>query len=127
MEISLGFTLVGEDMEGTRTDLTDAKPATVIPIDQDTYYEAEAPFERGERAGWVHGTAVLTYRNQLVCQLTFSFESDPEDSIVAHGVLPRDDGGIGAGHLAVTGGTGRFEKASGALKVETRNPKRYSF
>jgi hypothetical protein len=127
MELDLGFILVGEDMDGTRADLTDAGPATVIPVDQDTFLEGEGPFEPGDHAGWVHGTAVLTHRDRLVCQLTFTFESDPEDSIVVHGVLPREDTGIGPGRLAVTGGTGRFHKAAGTLNVETRNPKRYTF
>lgn len=127
MEIDGDFTLVGEDMEGTQADLTGVEPATVVPLDQDLYEEQGAPFERGEHIGSLAGTAILTNRDRLVCNLTFSFLSDPEDSIVAQGVLPREDGGIGPGLLAVTGGTGRFDKASGNLTVETRNPKRYSF
>jgi hypothetical protein len=127
MEIDLGFTIVGEDMEGTRTDLSDAGPAAVIPIDQDTYHEGDDPFDAGEHAGWAHGIAILTHRDRLVVHLTFSFEADPEDSIVVHGVLPREDGAVGAGRLAVTGGTGQFHKAAGTVKVETRNPKRYIF
>jgi hypothetical protein len=127
MEISLGFALVGEDMEGAQTDLSGAGPATIIPIDQDTFEATDEDFGKGEHAGWVHGTAILTHRDRLVCHLTFSFESDPDDTIVVHGVLPREDDGIGQGRLAVTGGTGRFHKAAGTVVVRTINPKRFSF
>jgi hypothetical protein len=127
MEIDLGFTLIGEDMEGTRTDLTDIAPATVVPIDQDTFFEDGEPWVTGEHAGWVHGVAILTHRDRFVCHLTFSFESDPDDSIAVHGVLLRDGGEIGPGRLAVTGGTGKFHKAAGSVEVETRNPKRFGF
>lgn len=126
MEIT-GLTLVGEDMEGTRANLAEVGPGTVIPIDQDTFAEHGAPFARGERSGWMHGTAVLTHRDRLVCQFVFCFEGDPEDSIVVSGVLPRDGDDVGAGVLAVTGGTGKFRRISGAVTVETRNPKRYKF
>ena len=127
MEISLGFELVGEDMEGTRADLSDAGPGALFAIDQDTFEPADDDFGMGDHAGWVHGTAVLTHRDRLVCQLTFSFEADPDDTIVVHGVLPREGDGIGPGRLAVTGGTGRFHKAAGNLAVRTQNPKRFSF
>lgn len=126
MAIDLGFTLVGEDMEGTRADLTEAGPATLIAVDQDLFRETDAAFEAGARVGWLHGTAVLTHRDKLVCHLVFSFAGD-EDTIVAEGVLPRDDSGFGAGVLAVTGGTGTFAEIAGTVTVETRNPKRYTF
>jgi hypothetical protein len=127
MEINAGFTLVGQDVEESETDLTDAAPATVIPIDQEVYLEAGEPFEPGEHVGEAHGTAVLTHRDRFVCQVTFTFDADPDDSIVLHGTLPREGGGIGGGHIAVTGGTGKFHKAAGSVAVETRNPKRWIF
>jgi hypothetical protein len=127
MDFDLGFALIGEDMDGTAADLSDVGPASIVPIDQDTYVAVDEGFDRGEHAGWMHGIAVLTHRDRLVCQLVFSFDGRPEDSIVVHGVLPRDDGAIGAGWLAVTGGTGRFHKASGTVRVDTQNPKRFGF
>ncbi len=127
MEFTADFTLVGLDIEEGRMDLTDAPAATVTPVDQDLHLEAGEPFEPGDHVGEVHGTAILTHRERLVCHLTFSFDADPDDSIVVHGTLPREHGGMGPGRLAVTGGTGKFHKAAGTVQVETRNPKRYRF
>ena len=127
MQVEAPFILVGEDIEAARTDLTDAAPAAMIPIDQVTYLEAGAPFEPGEREGEAHGSAMLTHSNKLVVHLTFDFDEDEEDSVTAHGVLPREGGQIGRGRIAITGGTGRFHKASGRIEVQTRNPKRYIF
>ena len=127
MEFDLGFELVGEDMEGARTDLSDAGPAALF-ADRPGYLRAGRRwFREGDHAGWVHGTAVLTHHDRLVCQLTFSFEADPDDTIVVHGVLPREGDGLGRGRLAVTGGTGKFHKAAGTVASTTRNPKRFSF
>lgn len=127
MDSDLGFTLVGEDMPGTQTDLQGAAPGTVVAIDQDLYREADAAFEAGERVGWLTGTAVLTHRDQLVCHLVFVLDGSGSETIVAEGVLPSEDTGFGAGVLALTGGTGRFAEVAGTVTVETRNPKRYSF
>ncbi|MGZ5129303.1 MAG: hypothetical protein ACXWZU_07005 [Actinomycetota bacterium] len=127
MEIDLGFALVAEDMEGAQMDLSDLGPAAVIPIDQDTWFEPDERFQKGDHAGWVHGTAILTHRDRLVCHLTFSFEDHPEDSIAVHGVLPRDGAGLGRGRMAVTGGTGKFHKAAGTVEYDFVNPKRYGF
>lgn len=127
MEINAGFTLVGNDIQEARPDLTDAGPAAVIGIDQELYVEEGGPFEPGEHVGRAEGFAVLTHRERLVCHLTFSFERDEDDTIEVHGVLPREGAGIGGGRLAITGGTGSFAKAAGSVRVETRNPKRYTF
>lgn len=127
MSNGLGLTLIGEDMAGVQTDLTEAVPGTVIAIDQDLYHEADAPFERAGRAGWLHGTGMLASGDYLVCQLVFSLAGDGDDSIVAVGVLPREGDSFGAGVLAVTGGTGQYVSASGSVTVETQNPKRYAF
>ena len=125
MEISLGFELVGEDMEGTRADLSDAGPGALFPIDQDTFEPADDDFEMGDHAGWVHGTAVLTHRDRLVCQLTFSFEADPEDSIVVHGVLPREgDRCDPDDSRSDRAGPGGSTRRAGTLAVRTQNPKR---
>ena len=127
MDIDLGFALIVEDMDEAQMDLSDVRAATVIPIDQDSFFEGEQRFEKADHAGWVHGTAILTHHNRLVCHLTFSFEADPDDSIVVHGVLPRDGSGLGRGRLAVTGGTGKFHKAGGSVEYDFVNPKRFGF
>lgn len=126
MEISPGFTLVGEDV-ATGTEPVELQPGSVIPVDQDLFEELGEPFEPGEHVGWLQGTLTVTRRDQLVCDFVFSFESGAEDSIVATGLLARVGDDSGAGVLAVTGGTGRFAGADGTVRVETRNPKRYIF
>jgi hypothetical protein len=76
-------------------------------------------------AGWAHGTVIATGHGRAICHVTFRFGD--EHSIVAHGVLPSVGKSIGNGYLAVTGGTGQFTGATGTMRVETRNPKRWSF
>jgi hypothetical protein len=123
MEFTTEFTVIGDE-ELQTSDLASAAPATVVAIDQTLFEEIE-PWKRGERVGEAHGTAVVTQKGVAVCNITFMFSD--EDAIVAHGVLPIDGSTVGKGHLAVAGGTGRFDKAAGRLDVEILNPKRWSF
>ena len=125
MEFTTEFTVIGDD-ELQSFDLAAAAPATVVPIDQVLYEELPGkPWERGELVGEAHGIAVVTQKGMAVYNITFMFGD--EDAIMAHGVLPTDGSSGGRRHLAVAGGIGRFEKATGRLEVETRNPKRWSF
>lgn len=124
MEFTTEFTIIGD--EETQTfDLDLAAPAAVVAFDHTLYEEVGEPWNKGERIGEAHGTAVVTRKRVAVCHVTFVFGD--EDTIVAHGVLPIDGSTLGGGRLAVAGGTGRFDKAAGRLDVETRNPKRWSF
>ena len=126
MEFEASFTMIGDDEQRTPHELTaESAAATVIAIDQQLYDEAGEPWERGERIGEAHGIAVTTHGGRVVCHLTF--EIGDEDTIVAQGVLPHVGGSVGGGRIAVTGGTGRFHRASGTLQIESRNPKRYRF
>ncbi len=124
MEFTTAFTVIGDE-EMQSSDLAKAAPATVVAIDQALFEELGEPWERGERVGEAHGTAVVTQKGVAVCHITFAFGE--EDTIVAQGVLPIEGSTVGRGHIAVGGGTGRFHKATGSLVVETRNPKRWSF
>lgn len=124
MDMTTDFTVIGDE-ELQTSDLASAAPATVVTIDQTLFEELEEPWQQGEPVGEAHGTLVVTQKGLAVCHVTFTFGD--EDSIVAHGVLPIDGSTIGSGHLAVAGGTGRFDKVSGKLDVETRNPKRWIF
>ena len=118
------LTFIGDDEQRTPNELTaEAPAATVIAIDQQLYDEAGDPWERGDLVGEARGIAVITHGGRAICHLTF--ELGQEDTLVANGVLPIEGGSIGAGRIAVTGGTGRFDRASGTLVVESRNPKRY--
>jgi hypothetical protein len=122
MEFDATLILIGDDE--TAADAT-ASPggAEVITIDQQLFQEAGEPWERGDRVGEAHGTAVATPSGRAVCNLTFEF--DDEDSISMHGVVRLEGWSIGAGRMAVVGGTGKFHQASGSVRVEHRNPKRY--
>ena len=125
MEFLTEFTIIGDDETQTFEDLAKAAPATVVAIHHELFEERGEPWERGEHVGEADGTAVVTQRGVAVCHLTFALGD--EDTLVALGVLPIDGRTLGGGRLAVAGGTGRFNKASGTLIAETRNPKRWSF
>lgn len=127
MEITPTFTLVGDDTETSQDDVGEAGPGTVIAVYQETFIEEGEPFNRGERVGELHGTAVVTRGGNLVCALVFTFGDEHAHTIVAHGVLRRDGGGIGQGRLAIGGGTGHYRKIAGDIEVQTLNPKRYIF
>jgi hypothetical protein len=125
MEFTTAFTVIGDD-EFPTDDLAKAAPAKVVPIDQVLYEELPGkPWERGELVGEAHGVAVVTHKGVAVYSITFMFGD--EDAIMANGVLPVEGSSGGRNHLAVAGGIGRFDKATGRVDVETRNPKRWSF
>jgi len=126
VEFSTQFILIGEDQDPkVAQDLTPAAPATVFPIDQDLYEESGGPWKKGDPVGEAHGSGVVTGKNLATCSVTFAFDDD--DSLVVEGLLPVQGKKLGAGRLAVTGGTGKFDKASGRVGMETSNPKRWSF
>jgi hypothetical protein len=116
--------LIGDDEQRSPEGLTpESAAATVIAIDQQLYEEGEEPWSRGPHVGEAHGIAVMTHGGRAVCNLTF--ELGEEDSLSMHGVVLIEGGSIGKGRMAVTGGTGEYRGASGAVQVEHQNPKRY--
>jgi hypothetical protein len=125
MEVSEGFTLIGEDREQTPMDLSGAHPATPFVFDQTLFLEGDVPWGKGDEVGIMHGVAVVTHGGNAICHLIFRF--DDEDSITAVGVLPLETPSVGAGVITVDGGTGKYRGLSGQVRIETRNPKRYGF
>jgi hypothetical protein len=125
MQVSQGFTLIGEDREQTPMDLSAAEPAEVVVFDQTLFLEGDVPWEKGDEVGVMHGVAVVTHGGKAICNLIFRF--DDEDSITAGGVLPAETVSVGAGVITVGGGTGKYRGLSGQVRIETRNPKRYGF
>jgi hypothetical protein len=128
MEFNAGFTLIGEDQDGEdeTDDLTPVPPGSVFSLDQDLYQEGDQAWGRGDGPiGEAHGAVVATKRGRAMCAITFAI--DESDVIVAQGLLPLQGRKLGSGSLAVTGGTGAFDKVSGRVDMETRNPKRWSF
>ena len=126
MDLSPEPILIGEDQDPrSAQDLTPVPPGTVFPIDQDLYFESGGPWKKGGSAGEAHGSGISTGKNLATCSVTFAFNND--GTIVAEGLLPIQGKKLGAGELAVTGGTGKYDKASGRVGMETNNPKRWSF
>jgi len=126
VEFSTEFIVIGEDQDPkVEQDLTPLEPASGFPIDQDLYIESGGKWGKGDRAGEAHGTAAVARKNLAQVSITFAFDED--DSIVVSGLLPVQGKKLGAGQLAVTGGTGKFAKAAGKVGMETNNPKRWSF
>jgi hypothetical protein len=50
----------------------------------------------------------------------------PAGTIVAKGALPFENGDVGSGLLAITGGTGGHSRIRGVMRVDSWNPKKYS-
>jgi hypothetical protein len=128
MEFNTQFTLIGEDQDGEdkTDDLSPVPPGGVLSLDQDLYQEGDEAWGRpNDPIGEAHGAAVVTKRGHAMCTITFVI--DEADIIVAQGLLPIAGRKLGSGSLAVTGGTGAFERSSGHVDVESRNPKRWSF
>ena len=125
MEFSPELILIGEDQNPkVAEDLTPAAPGTVFPVDQDLYFESGGTWNKGGPAGEAHGSGIATEKNLAQCSVTFAFR---DGTIVAEGILPIQGKKLGAGQLAVTGGTGRYKNRLGQVDMETRNPKRWSF
>jgi hypothetical protein len=123
-----GFDIVGIDQLDDQDDGENLAPPArgdVNILTQELHLD-EGDFEPGaDVVGWAHGTVIATGHGRAICHITFRFEE--EHSIVAHGILPAEGRSIGSGYLAVTGGTGQFQGATGTMRVQTRNPKRWSF
>jgi hypothetical protein len=124
MEIETEFSLIGEDDDEV-ADLQQAGPGTVAPIRQRLFQAADEGFGKGDEVGVLHGVAIVVRRAQVIAHLVFEF--DEGHTLVATGVLPAGASHFGDGVLAVTGGTGGFERSAGACTVATMNPKRWNF
>jgi hypothetical protein len=126
MEFTAEFTIIGEDQESDDDkDMAPLLPGSAFSIDQDLYEEdGMQSWQRGGRAGEAHGAVVVTRRGRAMCVIAFEFENG---SVIVQGVLPAEGKKLSGGTLAVTGGTGDFEKSAGHVDMETQNPKRWSF
>ena len=124
MESRIEFFLIGqEEAEDEAFDLSSLPAATVSAPHQALYWEGEEKFALGERAGDLDGSIVVGRRGRAVCQLVLTLDED--NSLVAVGVLPAEQSWDGTRTIAIVGGTGTYERATGSVTVETRNPKRY--
>jgi hypothetical protein len=126
MEFSASFTVIGEDQAEQTDDIAAFAPGRAFSIDQDLFEEQGGAWNRpGDPVGEAHGSGLVTRKGLAMCHITFTF--GPDDIIIAHGVLPLGGKDVGAGLLAVAGGTGQFHKALGRCDVEVQNPKRWIF
>ena len=124
MEFTAEFTVIGEDQEpDSKEELAPAPPGTVFPIDQDLY-EEDGSWKAGGPVGEAHGSVIVTRKNRAMCVITFEFESG---TVMVQGLVPVQGKKLSGGTLAVTGGTGDFEKSAGRVDMESVNPKRWSF
>jgi hypothetical protein len=126
MEFTAEFTVIGEDQDSGETEqIGPATPGSLFPIDQNLFEESgDGSWAQGSLAGEAHGFAAVTRRSNAMCVITFQFESG---TLVVQGLLPSDGRALSDGTLAVTGGTGDFERSSGRVDMESRNPKRWTF
>lgn len=96
---------------------------SIAVFDQDLFEGEVDTWESGKQIGSAHGMFVLTPRGRAITTITLEFQDG--STLVAAGSLPFDSS-IGDGVLAVTGRTGRLERAHARLRVEVSNPKKYS-
>jgi hypothetical protein len=126
MEFTAEFTVIGEDQDPDETsELTPTPPGSVFPIDQDLYEgSGDGSWDKGSPVGEAHGSVVVTRKSRAMCVITFEFESG---TVMVQGLLPAQGKKLSGGTLAVTGGTGDFEKSTGRVDMDSINPKRWSF
>jgi hypothetical protein len=124
------FTVIGDDRGMEFLDLGMGGPGNIGTYDE-VLYAATSPdsWEVGERVGQAHAFFVVTPDGHAMVTLTLEFDGDegPTDSLTAHGALGREGPDFRTGVLTVGGGTGRMKHRTGQLRVESRNPHKYSF
>lgn len=119
------FSLVGEeDDEDELFDLSSLEAAQVFVPHQTLYDADDLAFARGERRGELDGIVAVGRRGRAVCHFIMTFDSG--DSLVATGVLPAERSWDDDRAIAITGGTGAYERATGTIGVRSLNPKRYN-
>jgi hypothetical protein len=123
------YVWIGETRAAERLEFGTVETVGLGSQDEDLYTEA-SEWERGDRVGVVTLTYLETPSGQMAnVHATFDLadleEMQPGDGLVAHGSLSMENGVPTRGHLAITGGTGRFRGARGQVDVDHRNPHKY--
>lgn len=118
------FVLIGEVRgEEQLIDFERGGAGNIGTYDEVLFEGSRDSWDKGSEVGSAHAMYVLTPSGRAVFNITLALGD--EDSVTAAGVLPHD-GGIRDGVITVTGGTGRFKDRRGQLRVEWKNPHKYS-
>lgn len=117
------FPVRSEIQEGERPSLKETEPGK--PVLRDEIAESES--DPGTSIGFVH--IVLTRSRaksaDVVAHVVFNF--DGGEVLTAMGALPfHEEEDFDGGTLAITGGTGRYQRWSGVVTVERLGPHRWS-
>lgn len=124
MEFTAEFTVIGEDQDPDDSkQVGPLPPGTVFPIDQDLFDQVE-DWRPGGKLGEAHGAVTVTRKGRAMCVVTFEFDNG---TVMVQGLLAAEGKKLSGGTLAVTGGTGEFERSAGRVDMESQNPKRWSF
>jgi hypothetical protein len=115
--------VLSEVRDGESPSLEGTEPGRTVLRDE----IAERESDRGTSIGFVH--IVLTRSRaksvDVIARVVFNFDSG--DMLAAMGALPFHEGeDFGSGTLAITGGTGEYERWRGVVTVETLGPHRWS-
>jgi hypothetical protein len=125
------YVWIGETRAAERLEFGSVATVGLGSQDEDLY-DADPP-DSWDKGGSV-GTVTLTYFETPSGEManvhaTFDLRDleglEPGDSLVGHGALSIENGMPIRGHLAITGGTGRFRGARGQADVDHRNPHKY--
>jgi hypothetical protein len=121
------FTVIGDVQAEELVDLGMGGAGNIGTFDE-VLYEAvsDDSWDTGEEIGSAHAMFVITPSGHAVFTITLRFgDEDSEDSLTASGSLPYDDG-IRDGVITLTGGTGSQKNRGGQLRVQVKNPHKYT-
>jgi hypothetical protein len=121
------FSVIGDVQGEELVDLGIGGAGNIGTFDE-VLFEAVSPdsWDKGEQVGSAHALYVITPSGRAIFNISLRFGDDgSEDSLTAAGSLPYD-GGLRDGVVTVTGGTGRFKDRGGQLRVQVKNPHKYT-
>jgi hypothetical protein len=121
------FTVIGDVQAEELVDLGMGGAGNIGTFDE-VLYEAvsDDSWDTGEEIGSAHALFVITPSGHAVFTITLRFgDEESEDSLTASGSLPYDDG-IRDGVITLMGGTGGYKNRGGQLRVQVKNPHKYT-
>jgi len=120
----LGFVVIAGDQLEETIDAGRGGPGDYVPFDETLYAGSPDSWEPGAQIGSASGFTLRTPGPFVLYHVILDLGDG--NSLVAAGRLPYDTSPK-AGVIPVTGSSGRYGNAGGRLKVEFKNPKRYTY
>jgi hypothetical protein len=121
------FVWIGQEIAAERLEFGSTVTVGLGSLEEELYVE-DSDWGLGDPVGRVTLTYLETPSGEMAnVHATFDLRAmEPGDSLVGHGALSMENGVPTRGHIAITGGTGRFRRARGQVDVDHRNPHKYT-